>query len=302
MAMWPDLIIGGIGGSGTRGITTALQEVGLLVSNTKTQAEDDIFSWATQNKYTTKLLDIAGGVFSPMGYKRNETLWNHASESLKMTAMASGLSIVAQNYELAGQKVKWGTKNPASFLLMPLYDEITSNHSRYLFVLRDPRDLRSAKVQANFEVFGSHMIASKNLTDYWGYWSGLMSDLLQHYEDDPRFKMVRIEDLVVPDPNQELTSYHVLDCITAHAGLSRPAAASALKALTESHKHSESYTGEHNGRTKEGQAKMADDLWVRAQQDPKVESIMKRIGYDPQTHALLKPLSSSVCTSDYRQP
>lgn len=316
MSIWPDLVIVGLGDSGTRAVTSMMEGAGLVLSETRTEAADNVLTWPATGKYATSLLDAAEGVFSPDGYRRNATLWKHATDSLKLTTMATGLSIVAQNYELAPRKVFWGLKNPADYLLMPLYDEITSNYSKYLFVVRDPRDfqgfppslLQSAANTAhlqnslmNFETFGPHMKASKNLTDYWGYWSDIMSSVLFHYEKDARLKIVRIEDLVVPDPAEQLTSYHVLDCLAAHAGLPRPPAES-FRALQESHSHLDSYMGRHQRMTDEDRARQETSLWQRVQADEKVAGVMERLGYDLENYGMRRPGSASVCTSEFRRP
>ena len=40
-----------------------------------------------------------------------------------------------------GSDFAWGLKSPAQYYMLPVYDNITENNTRYLFVARDPRDL-----------------------------------------------------------------------------------------------------------------------------------------------------------------
>merc|ERR1719491_2848238 len=116
-------------------------------------------------------------------------------------------------------------------------------------VSRDPRDTCTNQNQRNFHLFGPFVDGSKRGTDCWGFYASIWTQVFELYETDPRFKVVRVEDLVVPDPTQETLPTPMLNCMADFVGLPRATPEVALDILSESHQYNTSYMGHHYNMT-----------------------------------------------------
>jgi len=223
----------------------------------------------------------------------------------------------------------WGFKEPHYAWLLPVMDEAFYNLTKYLIVARDPRDICSNSLQDQFEKYGQYM----GQPDCYKWWSGYWSHLLDAYEHDARFAVVRIEDLVVPDPRLSLKAVETLNCVITHIGMqvktpelvsalrllqgseemssisvlhSTPASEAALrryppevrmenimKEVQVLHEHKGAYMGHHNNQTKDDRFQLARLLAVRTD-EPVIHATMKRLGYDVEDFKLNTPTSPAV--------
>mmetsp|Transcript_46122 Transcript_46122/g.86424 ORF Transcript_46122/g.86424 Transcript_46122/m.86424 type:complete len:364 (-) Transcript_46122:33-1124(-) len=288
----PTVLITGTGDSGTRGIARAYQEMGMyFCESCKNEVEDNMPSFEIGLEYFYPLLLSGGGKIDPAGYK-SSSAWDPTMRKLEDTMVNTTTQMLAENSSLSFEGLNWGIKVPSHFYLLPVYDEVFNHSVKYLMVARDPRDACTNDNQRNFHLYGPYLAGTKNGTDCWRFYSAFWTTVFNNYEFDPMFKVVRVEDLVVPEPTGVSP---VLNCMADFAGLSRPSPELAVDILSEAHEHNDSYMGHHYNMTDEERASTEAELFGQVKHDKQLQTVLSKLGYGFEHYELKTPTSSSVC-------
>eukprot|EP00416_Gambierdiscus_australes_P032772 CAMPEP_0171088970 /NCGR_PEP_ID=MMETSP0766_2-20121228/21096_1 /TAXON_ID=439317 /ORGANISM="Gambierdiscus australes, Strain CAWD 149" /LENGTH=265 /DNA_ID=CAMNT_0011546795 /DNA_START=1 /DNA_END=798 /DNA_ORIENTATION=+ len=181
----------------------------------------------------------------------------------------------------------WGFKEPHYAWLLPAMDRAFNNHSRYLIIARDPRDMCTNKIQDQFNLYSKCLRIRGTCFHFWAeFWQRLLAA----YEFNPRFAVLRIEDLVVPDPATTDRSRRTLSCLLDHVGVQPRNGTRMMKSLARFHKHNASYMGHHNNISAANRARLEQ----RVSGMKEVHDTMRRLGYHPHRFELLQPTSRAV--------
>lgn len=289
-----DLVIVGIGDSGTRGVKDSMEFLGMKFSpNQDLYGSGDSQDCTPNDKFSPYLLVAAGGRISPEGYKSNPLLWNMATDSIRTSLHEGFRHIVENSTDLTmDSEIIWGLKSPGQYYLLPGYDTVTSNTTKFLFVARDPRDLCTHEpdglhnaTEKMIQWFGIYQAGTENGTDCYGYWASSLEDTLNIYETESRFKVVRIEDLVAPDPRVDSTSVNILKKLADFVGLPRPTDEDAANfLLAHMHPYNTSYQGYHYDMTDQNRTEKQVEFAKHAMEHPRELVLMNKLGYRMQTY------------------
>ena len=154
--------------------------------------------------------------------------------------------------ELDEQEKAWAFKNPRHLWLQPVLQELYGNATLAVLVARDPRDLCMSHQQKKNDggtggggASGRFSASLDDLEPCLAGWARTWSGILEGDGAMARFAIVRIEDLVVPDPSAPgAASLDVLSCVTRQVhGMKRFTLGAAAHALGTMHSHSSSYGG-----------------------------------------------------------
>jgi len=263
------------------------------------------------HKYILKLLRASHGYVNQPSAYRSSKWWKSAVMAEQEGSNQTLHCILEQQRNLTRDKgvpaktnFLWGYKNPNHIYLLPVMDATFNRTQRMLAVVRDPRDICTGdnKNQPNSE---GRFVATRwryreSGPSTWSwmrrcfrFWSNLWSDMLREYGQDPRFRIVRIEDLVMPNPAEEGNSaYKIMDCVLNHAKLPLPSLKSARSFLDILHNHSESY----DGNSKSPSVKSFLVSSTMSMFNLHFQEIMRLLGYRSDQYARHPPRAPSVCT------
>mmetsp|Transcript_150035 Transcript_150035/g.264810 ORF Transcript_150035/g.264810 Transcript_150035/m.264810 type:complete len:367 (+) Transcript_150035:77-1177(+) len=294
--MKPSLLISCVGDTGAPEVKNALEGIGLRLPPVTNPAEDNIIA-SMNTGFVGKLLQLAGGALSPELFKRDATLWESVSTNVRSHVVASAYALLSKGHESSQdpKDIPWGMKDPVQPWLLPAFDEVFENHTKYLMVVRDPRDMLTNSNQNMFMNLGSFHMKSSDPLDFW---TRAMTQIMDLYEEDPRFQIVRVEDLVMPDPATDESSARVLACLAEFAGLPPPSPDASRAVLTEMHKHRGSYMGQHGGLDSDSRAVLEWDVAARLEAQPQLARLMKRLGYHSKHYGRIQPQSSRICSGE----
>jgi len=325
----PGVVVAGIGNSGTTAVLKALQDLGM-----KYCSKHDLYgepTWAHEHRenHIHKLLYASKGNLTVRGFKHNQDAFRDAVEWQKDVARQEVECLQKDFPSGMPEGSVWGFKEPHYTYLMPVMDEAFHGHTNYIIVARDPRDICSNWIQDQFLIYGAFFnVRTTDVHDCYYFWASFWSMVLAAYDASPRFKIVRIEDLVLPDPRREEASLSALRCALQHTGLQpswsslqsaqaqlyREGAAlfdlsadaellaapptvareRAERSLRGFHGHKAAYMGHHRHQDEAARRKLEQELAARMD-FPVIHETMLRLGYNTTNFGLLKPLSGSVC-------
>lgn len=326
----PSVVVGGIGDSGTTAVIGALHRLGLVHCDKLNMFLEPVWAYyapdgTPRGIVIRKLLESGNNQMTQAAYQTYPEQWEKALGLAHIASTKIG-ACIAEQYGRKARKalagLTWGWKEPHWGWMLPVMDSAYELQTKYLIIARDPRDICTGDMQDQFHEYGE-MLWIDNCHEWWaGYWN----QLLNNYENTDRMRVVRIEDLVVPEPGRESTSLEVLQCVLKHVGLAAEGSA-VVNALTELrgnfgsllyrspgrepgsehelddelreldgfHNHTGSYMGKKKGQSeavrKQQEHEMRDKI-----DPPVVHETMRRLGYDPMRFGLLKPASPGVCT------
>ena len=154
----PNIVIVGIGDSGTRGVRSALGAIGLAESSNVLNKAGDDGETNVATLAIKPLLNASSGTISADGYRSsNPGAWNTAVWMEQIGA----LHVKKVAAPVTGQP--WGFKSPREVYLLPVLTEAYSGanafgpRTTFLVVARDLRDLCTGANQDQFKLFASLM-------------------------------------------------------------------------------------------------------------------------------------------------
>lgn len=299
----PPFIIAGIGDSGTRGVKELMQTLGLRMCDAVNDNEDNIQTsfMADSDRVNgiVHLIRAAGGTLSA-NYHRNFDAFQHLLswqkrhlEDTKHCALRDSKNASAV----------WGLKNPAQLYMWPITEHAYENRSKLLLVVRDPRDICTSKNQEQFKTFCETLLGHPCTyeSDCYSFWAKVWYDVSEHFVPSGNVKLVRIEDLAVPNP---AAARRQVECMLDFAGLRRETGGTRTyesnmyhreieEALGRVHEHSSHFMGKRNGATTWYRTFLASG--TSNHKDPLVKKMMLHLGYDPSSFKLLKPKEAAMC-------
>eukprot|EP00416_Gambierdiscus_australes_P035834 CAMPEP_0171106222 /NCGR_PEP_ID=MMETSP0766_2-20121228/64301_1 /TAXON_ID=439317 /ORGANISM="Gambierdiscus australes, Strain CAWD 149" /LENGTH=381 /DNA_ID=CAMNT_0011567269 /DNA_START=65 /DNA_END=1210 /DNA_ORIENTATION=- len=210
---FPSVVISGIGDSGTTAVLRAIRDMGLWLCGTRDGFEEPPISHKNRKSHIQRLLDASEGEMTHSAFKRNKTEFKESVRWLRGVAQHEAACIKDERQSFAADK-RWGFKEPHYVWLLPVMDVAYKNHTHYLVVARDPRDICTNKLQDQYKAYAPSIGAQ----DCYTWWATLWQNLLDAYEAEPRFAVVRIEDLVLHRP-KSAAAYNVMRCLVNFTGM-----------------------------------------------------------------------------------
>lgn len=191
-----------------------------------------------------------------------------------------------------------GVQNPLHAYLQPVLQELYGDRTLALLVARDPRDICTGKNQGQFHALrdvqaGCDGLNSSCVGDCFDWWAGFWRDLFLGDGSMTRFLVIRIEDLVTPNPKRSSTSINALGCIARQLGM-KYSREPAVQALSEMHVHASSYLGTKRLMEAPNQTRAAISA-VAAPGRTHLHTIMQLLGYGIDGYHLIQPGSTRVC-------
>jgi len=281
----PDVVISGIGDSGTRGVLQLLCGTGViqvcpLYSNS--ESSDNICTKGARAAIQP-LLDCAEGTVSMSRY--TSPACNEAfTEALQLEA--EGVAMTKQCIDSReGVKSAWGFKNPRQIYLQPVLQKLYGKKTLSLMVARDPRDVCNGKNQMQYKEFGDGPC--------YDWWARVWLNFLEGDGAMERLAVVRIEDLVMPDPGAESQSLQILSCIARQIKNGTSSGQDAVRELSTMHTFTDSYMGSgldtHDKAVRERQ-------FARAfENNHDVAKAARMLGYNKDAYQLNAPSDGRVC-------
>merc|ERR1719401_1348932 len=151
----PDIVIFGVGDSGTRGVKEAMEHLGVTFCPEDMNSAGDT-RWHTM-KYIPELLEGSDGhVSEAKGYK-SSSIWKQASKdvfSKSQQIWQCAIDDQGLNSDSLPTSFRWGWKNPKWIYLMPVLDSLFGRKQQMLAVARDPRDICTGKNNEQFMRLG----------------------------------------------------------------------------------------------------------------------------------------------------
>jgi hypothetical protein len=148
--MQSPVVIGGLGGSGTRVVARILKRAGYFMGTNLTGAEDAIEFWEFYDRWINRYLLRHQ---APLSKKEDDLMERDFSAC-----------VARHRLVIPAPDAPWGWKNPRSILLLPFLNE-TFPGMKYLHVVRDGRDMAfSASAQDQVRQHGTAILGS-NLKD-----------------------------------------------------------------------------------------------------------------------------------------
>jgi len=309
----PNAVIVGLGDSGTRGVKTALESCGLHFCDYTNPSGDNSYTTHSHHFIRSMLEASDGEANNPDGYERSERFETAVTGEVK--GASKTYECMLERYAPSqGEDVAWAYKNPAHFMQLPVMDAAFQKQAKFLAVSRDPRDICTGDNQNQLGKFGNLVLkdgwVDKRLNKENGgasnrktfrrqqakrhdcplYWAKVWNASMSNYNDE-RLKVVRIEDLVVPNPTKRSRSFSVMRCVLNHVELASPSS-TVLSALRSMHKFRVAYLGERLDHKKK--ASLEGEFATRFD-EPLIHEMMEEIGYNTWRYALKPPRSKHVC-------
>jgi len=291
----PAVIITGICDSGTRGVTDALMNLGLKVCK-KTLHPHTLDSDLT-NPFTKihKILASSEGLH----FKKQEKadLFEEAVTFEREAAKKTRQCIDEESGTSTGL---WGYKNPDHIFLLPVLDKAFNHTAKYLIVARDPRDVCTAENQIQYNTWGKQVLQGQT-DDCYQFWAMTWKEVLDNYGSSNAVKVVRIEDLVMPDPSRSTISKKTLRRTLRFIGIS-PKPRRIKAKLKQMHKFAGEYMVHHYDMTDEDRQKLLLQVSSRPQTDNDLLfDIMGQLGYNTSKINLTTPKAGMVINANTRK-
>lgn len=163
----PDLVIFGMGGSGTRGVKEMMQHLGILTCHAANAAGDNVHTMGSHTYIKDLLLAAEGHVSEMKGYMSSKVF--HEAVQAEVTGAQNTLDCVIKDNGLSVEDnatvFKWGYKNPRHLFVLPVVDKAFRGEQKMLAVARDPRDLCSGRNQGQYHLYGDFVKAPTGFED-----------------------------------------------------------------------------------------------------------------------------------------
>jgi len=294
-------VVVGIGDSGTRGVKTLMERLGVnMCSNSSHGFSQDNKDTKPVHGFINALLRASKGHVSSRRHHRSKAFRQAVRAEVRGAKKTHDCIVqqLRQTNWTGSTDFPWGYKNPKHIHLLPVMDKAFHRTQRMLAVARDPRDICSGGNKEQLNKFGS-MVESRwpalrgNGTEQQclQFWADVWGDVLHEYGQDPRFRVVRIEDLVLPDPAVEGNSARkTLDCLLQHAQLPTPAPVVLGGLLSRMHSFSSAYAGNHKPRPLK---RYLENL--TSSMDGNFQTVMLQLGYTADSYGQRAPGHPAVC-------
>uniref|UniRef100_A0A7S1FI27 Protein-tyrosine sulfotransferase n=1 Tax=Noctiluca scintillans TaxID=2966 RepID=A0A7S1FI27_NOCSC len=310
----PDVVIFGVGDSGTRGVKAMMEHLGVAMCFNTTDAGDNMYTQPTQSMIGELLRAANGHVSETKSYIESD-VFDHAVELELHGARQTrdcAIKTMGMTEDTLPKHFKWGYKNPRHTYLLPVVDAAFNGQQKLLGVARDPRDLCTAHNKGQLHFYGHTVLLPEDLMEFHHllntatyleqrqpnefpsgftmkecltFIASVWSSILQEYAHRDNFLVVRIEDLVVHDPNTSTTGKDTVERLMAHAGIS-PSEDQVQQQLEVAHDHNHSYMGHHYKMSQGSRKQLEDEV---ASYTGLVHEVMHALGYDVQHYGLVKP-------------
>lgn len=219
----PNVVITALGHCGTSALTKSLWNLGLGHCPDVDAYNEPNEAHAERYQHIRALLSSAGRI-DLASYKRKPRAFQKAVDwMLALSRHQAACMAFTPSTIPRGEDFVWGWKEPHFIYLLPIMQEAYKGRTKFLVVARDPRDMCAVEEGEKapgdgqeFENYGD-LVASKD--DCWAWWANTWNMVLDGYEANPNFAVVRIEDLVLPNPKESNSSREVLRCVMRHVGL-----------------------------------------------------------------------------------
>jgi len=279
----PTTIIVGVSDSGTRGMEDAVMHLGWQT------CEQALTHNALDSTYTMNLKSAARSLLQKTGHnfsKQHEDVSDFPNAVHDETDDATRTAECIRSS--GGDLTKpWGYKQPYHILLLPVLDSAFERKTKYLLVARDPRDSSSAHNQIQFRSFRHSVNDVKDRLDYW---ADVWKMVLDYYEDSDHARIIRIEDLVMPDPETNSNLYKVCNFMQ----LPQPYCSQdkVVTVLRKMHSFSGEYMGHHYEFTSSDRETLVNKVLAKTNQG--LFESMDRLGYNVSEFGLTHPSSKIV--------
>jgi len=294
---YPFAVISGIGDSGTRGVFLLLRNLGMRTCPLLTSHSSDNICTKGAHAEVPHLYWCANAHISTPAFRSPNcsAAWNKA---LKLEELGVSMTWTCQSQSITpalDRRQPWGFKNPLHVYLQPVTQAIFGASAVGVLVARDPRDICSGHNQGQWHHLGSARFASCLL-----WWGSLWKDVLVHDGSMQRFVVVRIEDLVMHDPQRSNKSLEVVACMADAIGLHYTSEAVRAE-LAVSSSYNRSYFGGH--MTAGERQKWIDKTATTTS----IHLPMRLLGYDVSaytvTHPTFQPRASQqICIPTHGVP
>ncbi|KAL9178887.1 hypothetical protein ACHAXT_011860 [Thalassiosira profunda] len=281
----PDVVVFGVGDSGTRGINHFLHEAGnvhMCDGNRHRHTEDCNPTKACHPPNSADAMEMLRTdddappqlsemhATHPKQFQKVVQCERESSQTVFAGIDSSGAG--------EGESVFWGYKNPRHSYILPVLIEAFGNHTAYIFVARHPYDICSGKNQNQFRAFG-HIFASGN--SCMNFWFEAMSQLLTLIEEHSESaRIVRTESLVLGGISQRDATSKCIASVVGYKYDEKAARASTSIMI----QHNSSYGGqsrvEDNGK--------ANRLWKKAVSETAEahHALASKLGYNLTAYGL----------------
>ena len=189
------IVIGAVGGSGTRVFSRIARDAGLFMGNHVDAQQDSRPMSRIYAEFTSEYVEAGGRLAA----ERSGELARRVEESLQ--AHLDGLP---------GPGHPWGMKNPRSMLMLPFWHQ-RFPEMRFLHVIRDGRDMAYSPAQGQIRKHGMALLGldpdlpeAELAMTWWSYANTEAADFGES-ELGERYMRVRLEDLCA-HPKRTVTS------------------------------------------------------------------------------------------------
>lgn len=204
------VVIGGVGGSGTRVITQIVKKAGFYIGNNVGKANDakDFFEFFKKwipvylLKKTLTELETQDKEFHDFFTKWvSSDLLKKTTPGLENKEMISEFKKCVDTHLLptSGNKTRWAFKLPRTIFLLPfLHSQFPK--MKFIHVLRDGRDMvysKNEKMLVNFSKFMLNINDPQNPKDKLKFWSSVNLEAAKYGENHMKenYIQIRFEDL-----------------------------------------------------------------------------------------------------------
>jgi len=195
------LVIGAVGGSGTRVFTRIAGHAGVFMGGDLDRQEDSRPVSGFYGEFASEYLAANGD----LGHEREQQLSRRLAKCLD------------QHLEgLPGADCPWGVKNPRSMLMLPLWHR-SFPRMRFLHVIRDGRDMAYSGNANQIRRHGRAVLgadfdrpAPERAILWWAHVNGLAADYGEAELED-RYSRIRLEDLCARPKRTIRSLYAFLD-------------------------------------------------------------------------------------------
>lgn len=298
----PDIVILGIGDSGTRGVKGMMQSLGVAMCHNVNPTQDNRFTMPAQNKIWALLRAAEGHVSAAQGYMRSDVF----DEAVKLERQGAQQTRDCAIEDMGLDKnalpghFRWGCKNPRHAYLMPVMDAAFEGKQKMLAVARDPRDLCTGGNRGQEGSFGHVVKLFEEVADFHhlvlksepnddplhrclSFVAAVWTSVLNEYDHHDNFLVVRIEDLVIHDPITTSEGQTTVERMATHAGIS-PSAEQVQEQLNLTHEHRDSYMEQRFS----DQERQHLEHKVASHEGP-IHDVMRKLGYNVESYGLTTP-------------
>eukprot|EP00908_Phaeocystis_cordata_P002997 Transcript_13242.p1 GENE.Transcript_13242~~Transcript_13242.p1 ORF type:complete len:366 (-),score=43.33 Transcript_13242:218-1315(-) len=296
----PNVVIFGIGDSGTRGVRTLYHAGGVAMCDNTNGADDD---WATResDNCIDHLLTANSGKMSIESYRQAP---DHAFARAVIAERygANQSHYCAARADHVTRAAPWGFKGPRKIYMLPVMQEAwkaSKKQTQLVLVARDPRDICSGDNQQQFKATKLHYgIRGNDATACLEWWAAIWSNVLPELGGEAhapsaslapsQLVVVRIEDLVLPG----VKALPLAECMLHGASVPSPSREGLATTLHEMHKHSGSYGGglDHVG----GDTVLRANVVAAAAKSEAAQRVMELLGYTSPRYGTTTPTSDRV--------